>query len=134
MLKWHHNQFFFDVVLFLLSNLVTDQSFMWISSMVLKLWQLSVIRDWPEIGKSDIPTSEFFPISGDWGKLGTPNLAAMSLLKCWMLRNARVASFTVLEPLRKSQQGEVVKLITPPLPRLRSKKTCKAEIQKSKGK
>ena len=46
----------------------------------------------------------------------------------------RVASFNVLEPLRKSQQGEVVKLIASSLPRLRSKKTCKVEIKKSKGK
>ena len=40
---------FFDVVLFLLSSLVTDPSFMSISSLVLELWQLSLlIRDWPE--------------------------------------------------------------------------------------
>ena len=43
---------FFDVVLFLLSSLV------------LELWQFSFIRDWPEIWKSEIPPSEFCPISG----------------------------------------------------------------------
>ena len=39
--------------------------------------------------KSDIP-SEFFPISGDWGKLGIPNCAGMSLVKCCrILQNER---------------------------------------------
>ena len=68
-------QIFFDVVLFLLLSLVTGSSFMSISSLVLKLWQFSFIIDWTEIRKSEIPTSEFFPISGDWGvvetKIGT---------------------------------------------------------------
>ena len=72
---------FFDVVLFLLSSLVTGPSFMSISSLVLELWQFSFIRDWPEILKSEIPTSNFCPISGDWGKLWTPNLARMSLIE-----------------------------------------------------
>ena len=104
---------FFDVVLFLLSSLVTGPSFMSISSLVLELWQFSFIRDWPEIRKSEIPPSEFCPISGDWGKLGIPNLARMSLMKCyWMLQNARVTAFTVSKLLRENQQG--VKL--PPHP------------------
>ena len=82
---------FFDVVLFLLSSLVTGPSFMSISSLVLELWQFSFIRDWPEIRKSEIPPSEFCPISGDWGELGIPNLARMSLIKCyWMMENVRV--------------------------------------------
>ena len=72
------NVIFFDVVLFLLSSLVTDPSFMLISSLVLELWQFSFIRDWPEIRKSEIPPSEFCPISGDWGELWIPNLARMS--------------------------------------------------------
>ena len=33
----------------------------------------------PEIG---IPPSEFCSISGDWGKLGIPNLGRTSLIKC----------------------------------------------------
>ena len=61
---------FFNVVLFLLSNLVTGRSFMSISSLVLELWQFSFIRDWPEIRKSEIPTSEFCPLSEDWSKFG----------------------------------------------------------------
>ena len=78
---------FFDVVLFLLSSLVTGPSFMSISSLVLELWQFSFIRDWPEIQKSEIPPSEFCPISGDWSQLWIPNLARMSLIESyWMLR------------------------------------------------
>ena len=50
-------------------------------NLVLELWQFSFIRDWPEILKSEIPTSNFCPISGDWGKLWTPNLARMSLIE-----------------------------------------------------
>ena len=48
----------FDVVLFLLSSLVTGPTFMLISSLVLELWQFPFIRDWPEIRKSEIPPSE----------------------------------------------------------------------------
>ena len=40
------------------------------------------IRDWPEIWKSEIPPSEFRPISGDWGKLGLPNVARISRINC----------------------------------------------------
>ena len=89
---------FFDAVLFLLSSLVTDPSFMSISSLVLELWQISFIRDWPEIQKSEIPQSEFCPISGDWGKLWIPNLAWMFLIECyWMLQNSSVTAFTIFE-------------------------------------
>ena len=64
---------------------------------VLELWQFCFIRDWQEIRKSEIPPSEFFPISADWNELGIPKLARMSLIKCyWMLQNARVTAFTVL--------------------------------------
>ena len=41
-----------------------------------------IIRDWPEIRKSEIPSSEFCPISGDWCELWIPNLVRMSLIKC----------------------------------------------------
>ena len=61
---------FFEVVLFLLSILVTGPSFMSISSLVLELWQFPFIWDRPKIWKSEIPLSEFSPKSGDWGKLG----------------------------------------------------------------
>ena len=61
--------------------------------------------DWPEIRKLEIPSSEFCPISEDWGKLGVPNLAETPLIKCcWVLRNTRVAAFTVSKLLRKNQQ------------------------------
>ena len=36
------------------------------------------MRDWPEIQKLEIPPSEVCSISGDWEKLGIPNLARMS--------------------------------------------------------
>ena len=97
---------FFDVILFLLSSLVTGPSFMSISSLVLELWQFSFIRDWPEIRKLEIPPSEFCLISGDWGELGIPNVTRMSLIKFyWMQQNARVTDFPVLELLRENQQG-----------------------------
>ena len=100
---------FFNVVLFLLSILVTGPSLMSISSLVLELWQLSFVRDWPEIRKSEIPPSEFCPISGDWDKLWIPNLARMSLIECyWMLQNSRVTAFTIFEFLRENQlEGQI---------------------------
>ena len=73
---------YFEVVLFMLSSLVT---FMPISEMSLELLQFYFIGDWPEIQKMEIPMSKFYPISGDWGELGTPNFAWMPLMKCcWM--------------------------------------------------
>ena len=73
----------FDLILLLFLSLVTGPSFMSISSLVLELWQFTFIKDWPEIQKSEIPPSEFCPISGDWGKLGVPNIARMSLMNCY---------------------------------------------------
>ena len=97
---------FFDVILFLLSSLVTGPNFMSISSLVLELWQFSFIRDWPEIRKSEIPKSEFCAISGDWDKLWITNMMLMSLIECyWMLQNSRVTAFTVFELLRENQLG-----------------------------
>ena len=78
---WQHDIIIFDVVLFLLSSLVIGPSFMSIPSLVLELWQFSFIRNWMEIQKLEIHLSEFCPISGDWDKLGLPNLARMSLMK-----------------------------------------------------
>ena len=96
--------FFFYVFLFLLSSVVTGLSFMSISSLVLELWQLSFIRDWPEIRKSEIPPPEFCPISGDRGKLGIKNFTRMSLIKCyWMLENASITAFTISELSREYQ-------------------------------
>ena len=103
---------FFDVPLFLLSSLVTGPSLMSISSLVLGLWQFRFIRDWPEIRKSEIPPSEFWPISGHWGELEIPNSAWMSLMKCYgILQNDRVTAFTVSELLRENQHGG--KITTP---------------------
>ena len=42
-----------------------------------------------------------------WGELGIPNLAQISIIKCyWMLQNSKVTAFTVSELLKESQQGE----------------------------
>ena len=95
---------FFDVVLFLLSSLVTGPRFMSISSLVLELWQFFFIRDWPEIWISEIAPSEFCPISGDCDELWISNLARMSLIKCYrILKRFRVTAFTVFELLRENQ-------------------------------
>ena len=97
---------FFDVVLFLLSRLVIGPSFMSISSLVMKLWQFSFIRDLPEIWKSEIPSSEFFPVSGDWGEWWIPNLAWIFLIECYlMLHNSRVTALAMFELLRENQLG-----------------------------
>ena len=73
------------------------------------------IRDWPEIRKSEIPPSEFCPISGDWGKLWIPNLARMSPIKYyWMLQNSRVTALTVFELLRENQLGVKLPSTHPP--------------------
>ena len=51
---------------------------------------------------------EFYPIPGDWNELLIPNLAGMSLMKCyWMLQNARVTAFTVSEVFMENQQGGI---------------------------
>ena len=86
----------FDVFLFLLSSLLTGPSFMSISSLVLELWEFPFTIFWPESRKSEIPPSEFCPISGDWSKLWIPHLARMSPIKYyWMLQNSRVSALTV---------------------------------------
>ena len=86
---------FFDVIVFILSSLVTDPSFV-------------SIKDRPEIRKSEVPPSEFRPISGGWGKLGIPNLAGMSLMKSYfILLNDRFIAFTFFELLRENHQGWV---------------------------
>ena len=96
----------FDVALVLLSSLVTGSSFMSIPSLVLELWHFYFIRDWTEIRKSEIPLSEFCPISGDWDEIWIPNLVRMSLIEChWMLQNSRVTAFTAFELLRENQLG-----------------------------
>ena len=96
----------FDVVLFLLSSLVTGPSFMSISSLVLELWQFSFIRDWSEIRKSEYPRLSFAQfLEAVASELGIPNLARMSRTKYyWMLQNVRVTAFTISELLRENHQ------------------------------
>ena len=53
------------------------------------------------------PPSEFCPISKNWGKLGLPTLAWVSLMKSYlMLQNAWFTAFTVFELLKENQYGE----------------------------
>ena len=95
------------------SSLVTGPSFMSLSSLVLELWQFSFIRDWLEIRKSKIPPSKFCPISGDCGKLGIPNLARISLIKCyWMMQIARGTIFNASELSWEKKSNRGVKLRT----------------------
>ena len=116
---WSHSEFFLMPLLIL----VIGPSFMSISSLVPELWQFPFISDWPEIGKSEISPSKFDPIYGDWGELEIPNLARLSLMKCyWIQQDARVTAFTVSELLRENHQegwgGGGVKLPLPSPPRL----------------
>ena len=117
---WSHSEFFLTPLLIL----VIGPSFMSISSLVPELWQFPFISDWPEIGKSKISPSKFDLIYGDWGELEIPNLARLSLMKCyWIQQDARVTAFTVSELLRENHQegwggGERVKLPLPSPPRL----------------
>ena len=95
-----------SIFLLLLSSLVTNPSFMSISSVVLELWQFPFIRDQPEIWKFEILPYEFWPIPGDWAKLWIPNITWKSLTKCyWKMQNARVTAFIVSELLRENQHG-----------------------------
>ena len=65
-----------------------------ISLLVMELWQFSFIRGWQEIQILEIPSSEFWQISGHWGELGISNFTGMSIMKCyWMLQNTRVSAF-----------------------------------------
>ena len=58
----------------------------------------------PEMGNTP---SEFFPISGDWSKLGIANLGWMFLINFYeKLQYSRVTDFTVSELLRQNQQRE----------------------------
>ena len=55
--------------------------------------------------KLEIPQSEFCSISGNWDKIGIPNLAGMFLVKYYLiLWKARGSAFTVSELLKKNQQ------------------------------
>ena len=92
LLAWHHCQFFY-VAKFHLSSLATGPSLMSTSWLVLGLWQFLFKKDWPEIQKWEIPPSEFYPISGDCGKLEIPDLVQ------WMLQIARFTAFTISELL-----------------------------------
>ena len=98
---------FFDVVVFLLSSLVTDPCFMPISLLVLELKHFLFITDLTrnlEIGIPQ-PECEFCLIFGDWSELGITNLAWMFLMKLYLiLQNARFTAFAVSELLKEKQE------------------------------
>ena len=107
---------YFDVAVFILSSLVTGASFMPISWLVLKLWSFSFIKDWPEIRKWEILLPEFCPLSRDWGRLGIPNLAQLSLIKNYcMLQKFQASTFTISELIWENQQGGGDKITSLPL-------------------
>ena len=86
---------FFDVLLLLLSDLVTGTIFISISQLIPDLWQFVFIKDWPEIRKLEIASSGFCPISEDWVEYRIPNLARTCLIKWyWMLQNISFTTFT----------------------------------------
>ena len=95
---------FFDVVLFLLSSLVTGRSFMSLS-LVLELLQFLFIRDWPEIGNTPI-----WVLPNIWRLGQVKNIKFGTNISNKMLLNAakcQVTAFTVSELLRENH-------ITPP--------------------
>ena len=107
----------FNFAVYFLSVLVTGPNLRSTSLLVLELWQFSLIKNWTEICKLEIPLSGLRPISGDWGKLQVPNLTQMSLIKSyWMLQNASVTAFTDSESLRDTQQGGRRYIFAPPPP------------------
>ena len=95
---------FFEGVLFLLSSLATGPSFNIITgSGVITTYFYKGLARYPEIGNT---LSKFFPISGDYGELGIPNLPLLFVIKCYgMLQNTRVTAFTISELLRENQLG-----------------------------
>ena len=98
----------FEVDVFLLPVLVTGPNFMWISWLILKLWQILFIKYWTEISKSEITLFEFCPISGDWSEIEIPkwNVERMALIKSyWIMQNASVTAFTISELLRENKQA-----------------------------
>ena len=83
----------FEIVLFILSSLVTSPSFMSISPLVMELWQFFLKGIDQKSGNQKYPRL-IFAQSADWGKLGITKLARISLTKWyWMLENARITSF-----------------------------------------
>ena len=120
--------FFFDVVLFVLSGLVTGPSFMSISSLVLELWQFYFIGI---DQKSENRNTSTWILSNIWrlGLVRVPNLVRMSIIKFyWMLQNASCSfcRFWVIKgkPIVcvSGSRGGRGNLPPPPPPRFRLKR------------
>ena len=105
----------FKISIFLLPSLSVGKSLTSISWLLLELWQISFIKDWPEIVKPEIPLSEFCEISGELGVLRITYLAQMSLIK--LLHAAKCQSYSFCRFwVIKGKPAVGVKLF--PLPRL----------------
>ena len=75
-----------------------------VALLVLELFKLLFIKDWPEIKKLEILPPKYCSLSADRSKLGIPNLARMSLMKSYqMLQNDSVTAFNFCELFRKNQ-------------------------------
>ena len=117
-MRWlyHQSSNFCKVALLFLSTSVTGPSSMLISSLVPELWQFSFVRDWSEIQKLEIPSSEFCAVSKDWGELQIPNLARIKISNKWLLNAAKcqVTDFIFSELLKENQhEGNGGRGITP---------------------
>ena len=84
----------------------------------LELWQFSFIKYWPELWKLEIPLSKFFPISGDWGELGIPNLAKLSLMNAKSLHVAKCQGYSFYRFWVIKGKSTGSKITLPPIPRL----------------
>ena len=112
---------FFDVVLFLLSSLVTVPSFISVSTLAQELGQFTFTRDLPEARKLEATPVEFCPISRDCDKFVIPNFAQMSLkillndAKCW---SYSFYLFWVIKGKPSRGGGKITPLPPPDTPRL----------------
>ena len=105
----------FKISIFLLPSLSAGPRFTSILWLLLELWQISFIKNWPEIGKSEIPRSEFCKVCGQWRVLGIPNLAQMPLIKLLNAAKCQRYSFYRFWVIKRKP---AVGVKSSPLPRL----------------
>ena len=115
LLTWHHRQLFlwWCVSLVMFSYLCKFHVDIMSGSGVMTNFVYKGLTRNLEIANT---TVWVLPISGDWSKLGIPNLARMSLIKTyWTLQNVSATACRVSELLREKQQRGWG-TITPPHP------------------
>ena len=121
---WRHRQTFLILSCFVVKfsywpkfyvNIIT-------SSRVMGVMAIFLYKGLSRDLEIEITTLEFCPKSGDWGKLGIPNLSRMSLKKCyWMLQNATISfiifwDFSMFYQIFLSAQVKRWAIITHELP------------------